>query len=108
MPWWIVAGLVANVAINFVEWANRHLGDGNLLSVLPYTIVPIAIAQVALFIGFRDAPHWLMAWVVFTLGNSAVRLIAVKLTGQPIESWTYVLIGASVMLIGGFILKEGL
>lgn len=105
---WILAGLLANVAIQATEYINRHWGDGTWWSVLPMTVPLIAVAQWALFVGFRGAPHWMAAWAAFSLGNSLMRVALVYLTGQPIGSWPYVLGGVTIMLAGGLVLKEGL
>ena len=109
LPWWL-GGLVANVFIQCVEYLNRHHGepDDNFLDQLWVTWPLILVAQYGLWCSFRGAPHWLLAWGVFTVGNAVMRLGLVGLTGQPITSWGYVTFGVSLILLGGLVMKEGL
>ncbi len=105
---WMVWAVIANGAIQWVEYANRHYGDDGWVSLLPMTIPFIIVAQYGLFRAFHDAPHWMVAWAFFTIGNSLLRLVLVKLTGQPVESWPHVLAGVTVMMAGAYWMKEGL
>lgn len=107
LPWW-VASLVSNVAIIFIEYTNRQADDG-WMSVLPQTAIPIIIAQWCLFHGFGGAPHWMIAWVFFALGNSVMRVAAIHfLSIGEIGSWPVTLSGVTIMMIGAFVVKEGL
>lgn len=107
MPWW-VCSLVANATIIATEYLNRT-ATGGWLSVLPATAPLIFVAQWCLFQAFNGASHWLWAWAFFTIGNSIMRVVAVyALAGQDVANWFYVGGGISVMLLGAFLLKEGL
>ena len=106
MSWW-VASLVSNVCIISTEYLNRTSTDG-WVEVLPRTMPLIILAQFCIFRTFNGAPHWMLAWVVFAIGNAAMRVVVVQATGQPIGSWPLVLGGMVVMVGGGFILKLGL
>lgn len=110
MTWipWVVASLVSNVAIIFIEYQNRS-ATGGWLEVLPFTFIPIFVAQWCLFYSFNSAPHWLVAWLVFSIGNSVMRVGAVQvMADHEIQSWPLVLMGVSVMLGGALVLKMGL
>ncbi len=107
MPWY-VASVLANAAIMGVEYINRAM-PGGWLHALPYTALLIVVAQWSLYHAWSNAPHWLMAWVVFTLGNSALRVAMVYLlAGHEVGSWGHVLAGSTAMMAGAFIIKEGL
>lgn len=104
-PWWAVLP-VANVCIMFVEYFNRRGGE-SWLRTLPYTIIPIVIAQWALFVGWRGAPKMLMAWIVFTVGNSIARVVVSSVMAGEGFDWRTPL-GVAVMMFGSFLVKEGL
>lgn len=106
MAWWI-ASLIANVAIIGTEYLNRH-ATGGWLSVLPQTFPLIVVAQFCLFRAFNDAPHWFMAWAVFTVGNSIMRVSAVGLMGEKVASWPIALASITVMMCGAFLMKTAL
>lgn len=103
-PWWLVLPL-ANVAIIYTEYRNR--AGETWLATLPYTIVPIIFAQWALYHGWRHAPKLLMAWAVFTVGNSIMRVVvASQMNGESFDFRTP--LGVLVMIAGSFLVKEGL
>ncbi len=104
---WVVASLVANVAIIVTELLNRG-ATGGWMSVLPKTAPLILVAQFCLFRAFNGAPHWLMAWAVFTVGNSAMRIMTVRFFGEPVANWYYAIFGIAVMIGGAFLVKESL
>lgn len=106
LPWYL-ASLIANVAIIATEYLNRN-ATGGWTSVLPQTAPLIIVAQWCLFLAFNGAPHWLMAWAVFTIGNSLMRVATVGLTAGEIASYPHVLLGIVIMVGGAFLLKEGL
>jgi len=104
VPWW-TAGVIANVCIMYVEQANRR-ATGDWIHTLPYTIVPIVIAQWGLYHAWKGAPTMMVAWVVSTLGNSALRLgNSYYIIGEKF-GWQ-VPVGAVIMLLGGLIVKAG-
>ncbi len=107
---WVLWSLVANACIMFVEYTNRHTGTGTWLSVLPYTIGPIIVAQFGLYKAFSGAPHLMVAWLAFTLGNSVMRVSMVGFTGSTTgEHYHWAIMpGIALMMAGAFIVKESL
>lgn len=107
MTWWL-ASLIANVSIIFTEYTNRA-HPGGWTEALPYTFLPIVLAQWCLWLSFSGAPHWLTAWAVFTVGNSVMRVGGVYvMSGHEVTSWSHALLGITVMIGGAFLVKEGL
>jgi len=107
LPWWAVS-LISNVCIIFTEYMNRA-SPGGWREALPYTFLPIVVAQACLYGAFSGAPHWLTAWAVFSLGNSVMRVGGVWLMAESeISSWTHVLLGIMVITGGSFLIKQGL
>ncbi len=107
VPWW-VASIISNLAIITTEYLNRT-ATGGFLSVLPKTFWLIVIAQVCLFRSFNGAPHWMIAWVVFALGNSLMRVTTVRtFSGHEIGNWWYASSGVAVMLLGALLVKQGM
>jgi len=102
MPWWLIS-LVSNVAIIATEYVNRT--SPTQLHALRYTWILIVIAQTCLYYSYRGAPSLLIAWVVFTIGNSAVRLaMASTVLGEPFRpSWA--LLAALLMSAGAYCIK---
>lgn len=107
MPWWM-ASLISNAAIIVVEYLNRNT-PGGWLAVLPRTAPLIVVAQWALYTAWHGAPTWMHAWVVFTLGNSCMRIAAVHaFAGHEVTSWPHAGLGILVITAGAFLVKEGL
>ena len=107
MPWY-AASLVANVCIILVEFINRG-AVGNFWQTLPYTGLPILVAQWCLFTSWSGAPHWMAAWVMFVIGNSIMRVVAVHaFAGHEVGSWWFTTGGILVILCGSLLVKEGL
>ncbi len=109
IPWW-VASIIANACCIASELIYRR-ATGGWVSVLPYAALPVVVGSWALFGTFNGAPHWLLGWAVFALGSAVMRVSAVHLFGTAddgITSWLLVGAGYAVMLLGSFILKEGL
>ena len=106
MPWW-VASLMSNVAIIATEYLNRV--SPSLSVALPRTIPFIIVAQLCLYQAWNGAPHWMMAWVVFVIGNASARILSVYAFAEhEIASWPLLLGGVAVMLGGSLIIKQGL
>ena len=99
--------MIANVAIIATEYLNRT-GVGGWTSVLPQTFPLIVVAQWSLYHAFNNAPHWFMAWVVFTVGNSIMRISAVGIMGDKVSSWPLALGAIGVMMAGAFLMKSAL
>ncbi len=106
MPWW-VAGLISNACIMAIEYLNRQ-ASGSWLEVLPQTAPFIILSQFCLFLAFNGAPHWMVAWLVFALGNSTMRVGLVYATGQPVGNWPLMLAGVMGMIASSYVLKLGL
>ena len=105
-----MCSLFANVAIMVSEYLHRSVPAGTAwIEILPKVAPVYIVAQYFLFKTFSGAPHWFTAWMVFTLGNSLMRVIAVQ-TFAPgeVTNWTSVSLGIVVMTGGAFLLKEGL
>jgi hypothetical protein len=96
---------MANAAIIAVEYLNRtqpSLGDAMLRS-WPL----IVVAQVGLYFTWHHAPHMMVAWMVFSVGNSLMRLAVVGgVLGEPMKlGW--VALGIGLMFAGSFAIKQG-
>jgi hemolysin-activating ACP:hemolysin acyltransferase len=76
--------------------------------VLPQTAPLIIVAQYCLFRTFNDAPHWFVAWAVFTVGNSAARVLGVGLFGEHVSNWPLALTAITIMMGGALLLKRSL
>lgn len=107
MTWWM-ASLLSNVAIIMVEYINRT-ATGGFISVLPKTFLLIILAQFCLFRAFNGAPHWMIAWVVFAVGNSLMRVVSVNfMAGHEVANWYYTGGGCAVMMAGAYLVKSGM
>ncbi len=106
MSWWIFC-IIANVAIIATEYQNRQ-AVGSWWSILPQTAPLIVVAQYALFRAFNEAPHWFLAWAVFTVGNSIMRVSAVGLMGEKVGSWPLAAAAIGIMMGGAFLMKTAL
>jgi len=102
---WILAGLLANFGIMWVEYVNRAGGHGGFLSTLPYTIVPIAIAQYGLYYSWSHAPSMMQAWIFFTVGNNLLRVANAYFVGEPVNAFTGA--GISLALAAACLIKHG-
>ena len=101
---WILAGLLANVGIMFVEYINRTQ-DGNFFQVLPVTIGPIMIAQFGLWYSWSHAPSMMLAWICFTVGNNTLRIANSYLVGEPFN--VFYAAGLSLAIAGACFIKHG-
>lgn len=108
IPGWAVASLLANVAIIAIEYLNRHWGGAvTYWGALRLTGPLIVLAQFGLWYTWRHCPHLLAGWLVFTIGNSLIRLLMVSLyTHESFAWWTPA--GIGLMICGAFVVKEGL
>jgi len=105
VPWWVVAALLANCSIVGVEYLNRTQPD--LQSALMRTWPLIVLGQVCIFYAWHYAPSLLMAWAVFALGNSLMRVAMVTaVLGEPAKL-TWVFLGISLMFAGSYAVKVG-
>ena len=101
---WILAGLLANMGIMFVEYINRTQ-DGNFFQVLPVTIGPIMIAQFGLWYSWSHAPSMMLAWICFTVGNNTLRIANSYLVGEPLNFYHGA--GLCLALAGAMMIKQG-
>ena len=106
MTWW-VASLISNLAIICTEYLNRT-ATGGWVTVLPQTAPLIIVAQFCLFRAFNGAPHWMLAWAVFTVGNSIMRVAAVGLFGDKVSNWPLASFAIGIMMGGAFLMKTAL
>lgn len=107
MPWYL-ACVAANAAIIATEYINR-ITPGGWQNALPKTVLLIVFAQWCLYVAWNGAPHWFSAWVVFSVGNSIMRVVAVQLgAGHEVVSWGHALAGIALMVGGALVVKMGL
>lgn len=105
IPWW-VAGLVANAAIMVVEYLNRTGQYATFWHALLHTGLFIVIAQWGLWASWSRAPSLMLAWAMFTAGNSAFRLVSARwFVGEPLSERT--LIGVGLMALALYCMKSG-
>lgn len=110
VPWipWYVACMIANAGIMAVEYINR-ITPGGWHNALPKTLIFIVIAQWSLYHAWVHAPHWFSAWIVFTIGNSLMRILAVQLgASHEVVSWGHAIAGIAIMMAGALLVKMGL
>lgn len=103
---WVLWSLVANVSVLAIEYVNRKDYFGGFIEGLPYTIWPIALAQVALYYCFKGAPTYLTAWAIFTMGNAVLRVISNTVFVQEQLNWM-ILLGVVGMVGCSFLIKSG-
>lgn len=105
MPWW-AAGLLANASIMVVEYLNRTGQYATFWHALLHTGVFIVIAQWGLWAAWSRAPSLMLAWAMFTAGNSLFRLVSVRfMVGEPLSERT--LIGVGLMMVALYFIKSG-
>lgn len=107
LPVWVFASLMANASIMAVEYLNRWNLSPSFLGTLRYTLPFIVLGQFGLWYSWRHAPHLLAAWLVFTIGNSAMRLTMVALVQREGFAWWGV-VGVALMIGGALVVKEAL
>ena len=102
VPWWLLS-LVSNVAIIATEYLNRK--QPTLLSAWGRTWPLILVAQACLYFSYNRAPSLLTAWIVFTVGNSIIRLtMAGTVLGEPFKPhWAFA--GAALMAVASYCVK---
>lgn len=106
IPWWAFA-VLANLAVILQEWVFRS--SPTYAKALVVTLPFMVLANYCLYRTFSGASAWLLAWVVFTLGNSSMRVASVALTSQhEVRHWATVILGIAIMLCGAYLLKKGL
>ena len=105
MKLWIAYSLFANVILVTTECAYRYVFKSFWESV-PIMIIPIILAQFCLFKLFHQAPHWFLAWMVFSVGNMGLRIAFAVTLGGRLVLGTY--LGISLILLGGLLVKMSL
>lgn len=101
---WVAISLLSNVAIIWTEYLNRQ--SPSWPAALRYTLPLIVVAQACLWYSYRHAPALLMAWIVFTVGNSAVRLtMAATVLGEPFHG-RWAVLAAALMVLGSYCIKR--
>lgn len=103
---WMVWSLVANISVLSIEWVNRKDYFDGFINGLPYTIWPILLAQVALYYTFREAPSYMTAWAMFTVGNAILRIISNSVFVNEQLNW-YIGLGVLGMISCGYLIKIG-
>jgi hypothetical protein len=110
MPWW-VASLLANVAIMGTEYVHRSVPAGTPWTaiLLPWAAPLYAVAQYCLFKSYSGAPNWFVAWMMFAVANSVMRILVVHFTAnEEVTNWWCVSLGVSTIMAGSFWVKAGL
>jgi len=101
---WMFWGIVANLAICFIETVNHTNKAGNWAGTLLWTALPILVCQWALYRLFAGAPTLLVAWIIFTIGNSLFRVLSQSWwMGNPVTPWQ--IAGISIMIAGAYLVK---
>lgn len=100
---WILALLLANGAIMWLEYAYRAGTYTSFFVALPYTIVPILLGQLGLYYAFRLAPSLLLAGAAFTLVNVALRVVNTYRLGEAINTYNW--LGIMFLIVSMFLLK---
>lgn len=102
IPWWVLS-LVSNVAIIATEYMNRQ--QPTLLEAWARTWPLILVAQACLYFSYNRAPALLTAWIVFTVGNSIIRLtMASTFLGEPFKAH-WAVSGAFFMAVASYCVK---
>lgn len=105
IPWWIFASLLANVSLISVEYFYRSQAD--FAAAMSRAWPLIVLGQVGLYFAWHNAPHLLVAWAIFSIGNSLIRLAMVTfILGEPTKI-PWALAGISLMFVGGYVVKMG-
>jgi len=98
---WVLASLLANVSIMWIEYLNRTGDYPTFLAAIRHTGPLILVGQLGLFYTFRGAPTFLTAWAIFTTGNAVLRLLSsYVLVAEPPGLWT--LLGYGLMFLGSW------
>ena len=103
---WIVASLLSNFAIIGVEYLNRT--SPSLLTSWSRAWPLIFLGQLCLWYSYRHAPALFTAWIVFTIGNSLVRiLMAATLLDEPLRL-PWIVAAATAMIVGSYCIKQAI
>ncbi len=103
LPWWVIS-LASNASIITTEFLNRT--QPTLPAALSKTWPLILFAQVCLYYSYNRAPSLLMAWIVFTVGNSAMRLTMAKFwLDEPFHA-PWAVGGALLMVAASYCIKH--
>ena len=104
---WVAWSILANVAIAATEFLNRTGNYEHAGQAFAHTAGLIVLAQIGLFYAWRDAPTFLTAWAVFTVGNIGLRLLSAHfLIGERLSLG--VLIGVGLIVLGGHFVRNGI
>lgn len=103
---WILWIIFACVAIFFLEYMYRIGHYDSFLQALPTLIIPMLIGQMGLFYGYRLAPSFLLAAIIFTLINQGTRPINIYLAGEHLTIYGWLAILCVVVGVGLSILDK--
>ena len=104
IPLWAFASLLANATIIATEYLNRT--QPTLLAAWSRTWPLILVAQACLYFSYNRAPSLLMAWIVFTVGNSMMRLtMAYLFLKEPFHA-QWAVGGALLMALASYCIKK--
>jgi len=102
---YILYALFANINVLTLEYVYRVGTFNSFVSSVPYTIVPILLAQWALFMLFKTAPTYMLAWAMFAVGNAVLRLIPNYYLNEGINM--QIIAGIGFMVGGMYLIKLG-
>lgn len=103
LPWWAIS-LLSNVAIIATEYLNRT--QPSMQEALVRTWPLIVLAQVCLYFSYNRAPSLLVAWIMFSVGNSAMRLLmAGTVMHEPFHA-PWAVAGAVLMMVASYCIKQ--
>ncbi len=106
IPWWSWS-IVANLSIAIVEYFNRTAGWDHFGVALSRIGPLMLLAQCGLFYAWRDAPSFMYAWAVFTLGNVGLRVISSHFfVGEKLTLTAG--LGVSLIILGGHFVRMGI
>ena len=101
---WILSSITANLCIAVLEYIYRT----NSLSLgLALKLAPLIIfMQMMLWHTWRAGPGLMLAWMVFFLGNTVLRIINVHyMLGEPINGHTWMALG--LVVTGAIVMHSG-
>jgi len=101
---WILSSIAANLCIAVLEYIYR---TNSLSAGLALKIVPLVIfMQLMLWHTWRAGPSLMLAWGVFTLGNTVLRVVNTHfMICEPMNTSTW--LALTLIMTGVFVMHYG-